>query len=142
MGSPEHRARVLEYPGRRRRPWTPDERLRAATRGIVAMGFLAAVIIYITAGPPAQNPLGYDPLQTKAYRHELEVFGGKANVIVAEFQDWFEGLWHGRQLAYTIAVLSIIAAYLFNLSVRLARAGPDDPDTVRPPASGPPSLSS
>ena len=140
MGSHEHRARVLEYPGRRRRPWTPEERLRAATRGIVAVGFLAAVIVYITAGPPPQNPLGYDPLQTKAYRHELEVFGGKANVIVAEFQDWFDGLWHGRQLAWTIAVLSLIAAYLFQLTVRLLQAGPEEPDDakVRPPASGPP----
>ena len=131
MGSPEHRARILEYPRRKRRRWTPDERLRAATRGIVAAGFAAAAILYITAGPPPQNPLGYDPLQNKAYRHELEVFGGRANVIMAEFRDWFDSLWHGRQLAYTVFVLSILAAYLFQLTVRLIQADPDEPD---PPA--------
>ncbi|HKA35911.1 MAG TPA: hypothetical protein VKH43_03775 [Thermoanaerobaculia bacterium] len=132
MGSPEHRARILEYPRRKRRRWTPDERLRAATRGIVAAGFAAAAILYITAGPPPQNPLGYDPLQNKAYRHELEVFGGRANVIMAEFRDWFDSLWHGRQLAYTVAVLSILAAYAFRITVLLMRSGPEeDPEAAR-----------
>ncbi|HEV8117438.1 MAG TPA: hypothetical protein VGQ32_02875 [Thermoanaerobaculia bacterium] len=135
MGLPEHRAKILEYPRRKGRRWTPEERLRAATRGIVIAGFAAAVILYITAGPPPQNPLGYDPLQTKAYRHELEVFGGKANVIVAEFQDWFESLWHGRQLAYTVAVLSILAAYLFQLTVRLIQADPEEPEPPDPMSS-------
>ena len=131
-------ARVLEYPRRGRRARTPEERLRLATRAIVAAGFAAAIIIYITAGPPPQNPLGYDPLQTKAYRHELEVFGGKANLIMAEFQDWFAGLWQGRQLAYTVAVLSIVAAFLFQLTVRLIQAGPEEEgpgEGQRPPGS-------
>jgi hypothetical protein len=135
MSSPEHRARVLEYRRRRRQPRTPEERLRLATRSIIAAGFAAAVILYFTAGPPPQNPLGYDPLQTKAYRHELEVFGGKANLLMAEFQDWFAGLWQGRQLAYTVAVLSLLAAWLFQLTVRLIQAGPEEEP---PQGTGPP----
>ncbi|HKF42512.1 MAG TPA: hypothetical protein VKJ00_15025 [Thermoanaerobaculia bacterium] len=131
MSSPDHRARVLEYRRRRRQPRTPEERLRFATRAIILVGLAAAVIIYITAGPPPQNPLGYDPLQTKAYRHELEVFGGKANLLVAEFQDWFAGLWQGRQLAYTVAVLSLLAAWLFQLTVRLIQAGPEDDEAAQ-----------
>ena len=92
---------------------TPGERIRAGTRAILALGFAAAVLIYLTAQPPPENPLGYDPLDTKKYLHDLEVYGGKANVIAAQFRDWFDGLWHGKQLAFTVAVISVLAAGAF-----------------------------
>jgi hypothetical protein len=85
-------------------------RVRMAIRVILAAGFAAAVIAFVDARQRPENPLGYDPLQTKQYRHDLEVYGGRANVIAAEFRDWFEGLWYGRNLAYTIAVLTILLA--------------------------------
>lgn len=31
-------------------------------------------------------------------------------VYMAEFDQWFSGLWHGRPLAYTIAVLAVAIA--------------------------------
>jgi hypothetical protein len=70
-------------------------------------------VIYLTAQPPPENPLGYDPLDTKKYLHDLEVYGGKANVIAAQFRDWFDSLWHGKQPAYAVAVLTVIAAGAF-----------------------------
>ncbi len=92
---------------------TPRERARLGTRAILLLGFVAAVVIYLTAQPPADNPLGYDPMDTKKYVHDLEVYGGKANVIAAQFRDWFDSLWHGRQLAYTVAVLAVLAAGVY-----------------------------
>jgi hypothetical protein len=92
---------------------TPEARVRAGTRAILVLGFAAAVVIYLTAQPPADNPLGYDPLDTKKYLHDLEVYGGKANVIAAQFRDWFDSLWHGKQLAFTVAVLTVISAGVF-----------------------------
>jgi hypothetical protein len=89
---------------------TADERIRFGTRAILVLGFAAAVVIYLTARPPSDNPLGYDPLDTKKYLHDLEVYGGKANVVAAQFRAWFDGLWHGKQLAFTVAVISVIAA--------------------------------
>ena len=94
---------------------TPEERVRAGTRAILALGFAAAVVIYLTAQPPPDNPLGYDPLDTKKYLHDLEVYGGKANVIAAQFRDWFDSLWHGKQLAFTVIVLTVIAAGAFQV---------------------------
>jgi hypothetical protein len=91
----------------------PQARIRAVTRAILVLGFAAAVVIYLTAQPPPANPLGYDPLDTKRYLHDLEVYGGKANVIAAEFRDWFDSLWHGKPLAFTVAALSVIAAFAF-----------------------------
>jgi len=91
----------------------PQARVRAGTRAILILGIAAAVVIYLTAQPPPVNPLGYDPLDTKKYLHDLEVYGGKANVLAAEFREWFDGLWHGKRLAFTVAVLTVIAALAF-----------------------------
>src|SRR2546426_8595707 len=97
----------------KRRLLTDEARARAGARAILVLGFAAAVVIYLTAQPPPGNPLGYDPMDTKAYLHDLEVYGGKANVLAAQFRDWFDSLWHGKQLAFTVAVLTAIAAGTF-----------------------------
>ena len=115
---------------------TAEARVRAGTRAILVFGFVAAVVIYLTAQPPPGNPLGYDPLTTKTYIHDLEVYGGKANVLAAQFRDWFDSLWHGKQLAFTVAVLTVIAAGTFKFfatplpadeEVPGANATPDQP---------------
>jgi hypothetical protein len=94
-------------------PTLSPSRIRAATRAILLLGFAAAVVIYLTAKPPPGNPLGYDPMDTKRYLHDMEVYGGKANVLAAEFRDWFDSLWHGKRLGFTVAMLTVIAAFAF-----------------------------
>lgn len=112
----------------------PQARIRAVTRAILVLGFAAAVVIYLTAQPPPANPLGYDPLDTKRYLHDLEVYGGKANVLAAEFRDWFDSLWHGKPLAFTVAALSVIAAFAFKF---FATPLPPDPSATRAEQKGP-----
>ena len=90
---------------------THEGRIRLGTRAILFIGFAAAVVIYLTAQPPPENPLGYDPMDTKKYLHDLEVYGGKANVYAAELREWFDSLWHGRRLAFTVAVITVITAW-------------------------------
>ncbi len=104
---------------------TREARIRLGTRAILAIGFAAAVVIYLTAQPPLENPLGYDPLDTKKYLHDLEVYGGKANVLAAEFREWFDSLWHGERLAFTVAVITVIAAWAFKF---FATPLPSDPE--------------
>ena len=83
-------------------------RLKRLTIAILAAGFTASVAVFIAARPEPENPLGYEPLETKKYLHDLQLYGGTANVLAAEFEDWFTGLWHGRNLAYTLAVLTVL----------------------------------
>ena len=104
---------------------TAQARIRAGTRAILVLGFAAAAVIYLTAQPPPENPLGYDPLDTKKYLHDLEVYGGKANVLAAEFREWFDGLWHGKRLAFTVAVITVAAACAFKF---FATPLPPDPE--------------
>jgi hypothetical protein len=101
-----------------------SRRLGRLTAAILAAGFASALVIFVTAGPPASNPLGYEPLETKKYIHDLELYGGTANVLAEEFRVWFAGLWHGRNLAYTVAVLTALVV----LAVRFFAAHPPLPD--------------
>ncbi|WP_243303060.1 hypothetical protein [Geothrix oryzisoli] len=102
-------------------PETRRVRIRRITAGILAAGLGAATLIYATATPPAANPLGYEAENTKRYLRQLEVVGGKANVVATEFQRWFEGLWQGRSLAFTVAWLTLLlAAGFWFLATRLA----------------------
>jgi hypothetical protein len=39
--------------------------------------------------------------------------GGTANLVASDITDWFAGLWHGRNLAYTLAVITVVVAYGF-----------------------------
>ena len=113
-------------------------RLRRLATVILAVGLASAVVVYFVAGPDSDNPLGYDPMQTKTYLHDLELYGGKANVLAAEFREWFTGLWVGRNLAFTIAVLTVLVV----LAIRfVASAGALEPledaeDQAHPPSPG------
>jgi len=83
------------------------------SQSIALLGLGSALVVYVLASEPQANPLGYDPLTNKKYVHELQQFGGKANVATAEFMQWFDSLWHGKTLAATLAVLSLVTAWLF-----------------------------
>ena len=59
------------------------------------------------------------------YEHNLEVIGGKLNVYLAQFDDWFASLWHGTALAYTVAVLAVaIALACFGVAHLIATTPP------------------
>jgi hypothetical protein len=103
---------------------TRKARIRRITAGILAAGLGGAALLYLRAAPRASNPLGYEPEDTKKYLRELEVYGGKLNVVVTQFRTWFESLWQGRSLAFTVAVLTLLLALGFwFVATRLAPDG-------------------
>src|SRR3974390_3526124 len=89
---------------------TPHDRLKWLPAVILAAGFCAAIVIYLMASSPPTNALVYEPLETKRYVHDLEVYGGQANVLAEEFRNWFAGLWRGKNLAFTVAVLTALCS--------------------------------
>jgi len=80
---------------------------------LLLVGLGAALVIFLTATPETVDPLLGDPMTTKKYLRELRVIGGQGNVLAAEFQDWFAGLWHGQALAGTVAVLTAVVTLTF-----------------------------
>ncbi len=87
---------------------------------ILIAGLFAAALIYRSAVDAERNALGYvqgdgtsypvTPEDSKKYLRDMELYGGKANVLADELRRWFSGLWHGKSLAYTVAVISILLA--------------------------------
>jgi hypothetical protein len=53
------------------------------------------------------------PQNAKLYRHNLELYGGKANVIMDDFRRWFTGLWQGKSLAWIIGCTTIMISFGF-----------------------------
>ena len=90
---------------------------------ILMAGLGSAALIHQRAGNDPYGPLGYEvvdgtrypimPENSKLYRHNLEVYGGKFNVIMDDFRRWFVGLWHGKSLALIIACTTIIISFGF-----------------------------
>jgi hypothetical protein len=84
---------------------------------ILLIGLGSSLMIYLTAEDDSNSVLGYEmaggyvnpimPEDSKKYMHDMELYGGKVNVVVNEFLRWFVGLWHGRSLAYTAACITI-----------------------------------
>ena len=90
---------------------------------ILLAGLGSALFVYLTAENDLHGALGYEvidgqvysvaPGDSKMYIHDLELYGGKLNVMADEMMRWFAGLWRGKSLAFTIAVISIFISFGF-----------------------------
>ena len=89
-----------------------SKHLRVIALMILILGLGSASSLYLTAEPTPVNPSEYDRFTSKKYVRELERFGGKFAVLTAELSQWFAGLWHGKSLAVTIGILSLLLALL------------------------------
>ena len=88
---------------------------------ILLVGLGSAILIYRIAENDSTSILGYEegngsvypvrPEDSKKYLRDLELYGGKANVLMDEFRRWFIGLWHGESLAYTVGCITIFISF-------------------------------
>ena len=91
------------------------------------MGLVTAVLVYVFAADDTDADAAADLANARMYQHNLEVIGGKFAVYLDEFNRWFARLWHGRSLAFTIAVLAItIAVVCIRVGDLMSRLPDDD----------------
>ena len=88
---------------------------------VVGLSASAIVLVTVPAEVEADEAGVYvaSPGNSRSLRREVERAGGWAAVAAIEFNEWFDGLWHGRRLAGTLAVLSVGASLLCFLTARL-----------------------
>ena len=118
-------------------------RLNLIGAGILLAGLLGAALVYLTASDETSKATGYEIADgqlypslaedTKRYLYEEERYGGKMAILLNEFNQWFSGLWKGRQLAYTLSLLATgfaLACFLaaHSLSDPLPSGSAKDPD--------------
>ena len=78
-----------------------EARVRFVTGAILVAGFATAIVIYFVNAAP-DDASGYRLEDSKKYVREMEIYGGKMNLLASELGNWFSGLWHGRSLAFTV----------------------------------------
>ena len=88
---------------------------------ILMVGLASAILIYRKAENDSRDVSGYEqgsgsvypvkPEDSKKYLRDMELYGGKANVLVDEFRRWFVGLWHGESLAFTVGCITIFVSF-------------------------------
>lgn len=86
-----------------------QKRFYLAGAAVLIASLIAAAILYATAAPPDSAVSQYG-IADPRYQIELQRIGGTAEVLMAQLHDWFDGLWHGAALAYTVAVLGAAVA--------------------------------
>jgi len=109
------------------------QRLYLIAAAVLAAGALAAALIVFFAPPDpdmsyltdgADFPVPKDV--NRQYQFQIERISGKEGLLAAQFNDWFTGLWQGRQLGYTVfciaAVVALVCLFFGKvLSVRARR---------------------
>ena len=91
--------------------------LRLISGIVLVVGLGSAILIYWTTNNTPNGVLGYEegggsvypirPEDSRRYLRDMELYGGKANVLMDEFRRWFTGLWHGQSLAFTVGFITV-----------------------------------
>ena len=92
---------------------------------ILLVGVGGSVLIYQSVGNDPYGALDFE--NSKLYRHNLEVYGGKFSVIMDDFSRWFFGLWQGKSLAVMLACTTIIISlgFFYAANHRSQRSKPE-----------------
>jgi hypothetical protein len=97
---------------RKPEPVTPLKRCHLVTAGILLIGFGAAAVIYLAAEDTPENPFA-DFENSKRFSLEVQRMGGKMALVANDASAWFYALWHGRQLAFTVACITMLIALAY-----------------------------
>lgn len=98
---------------------------------IFVLGFAGSVLTYLIADDETVD-LERQVTSAKMYQHNVQLMGGRTALYATRFNAWLAERWHGRQLAYTIAVIAAaIAAGCFLFGLLISTPLADDPDDSR-----------
>jgi hypothetical protein len=103
---------------------SPQRSFRLAGIAILAVGWIAAALVYFTASGTFESApdsaADYQLINgqvvrlpisaSKREQQELARLGGAASVHIVEFDSWFGSFWHGERLAWTLAGGSALIA--------------------------------
>ena len=89
---------------------------------VLLVGLSSSAYLYRSAEKRAGDVLGYEqgeegaypvnPGDSKKYQRDLELYGGKANVLLDELRRWLVSLWHGKNLAILIALITVLTTIM------------------------------
>ena len=99
---------VYQKPPMTRRPLFL--RIRRCGWLILLVGWSFAALNYVSAASDNANGNADNIVGARSYDYNIERIGGKAALYAVRFNEWLGGLWHGRTLSYTVAILTLVLA--------------------------------
>ena len=100
-------------------------RVRPAGLLVITIGWIAAAFVFVSAARDEGAAAARDLSRGEAFT--LERIGGKAAARTVEFDRWLASLWHGKRLAWTLALLSLaIGGTCLHIAGLMAEAADDD----------------
>jgi hypothetical protein len=95
--------------------------------GILIAGVCTGALIYLLADPDSAAGASVEMADARVYNYNVERMGGKAALYAVRFNQWMDGLWHGRSLGVTVAVVAMVLALLcFWLSGLMSEQATED----------------
>ncbi len=118
---------------RRGAPVSPRQPLHTVIHdcgvAILLGGLIGAVLIYMFADTDGAPDSAREIVSGRMYQHNVELMGGKFAIYAVQFSQWFAGLWQGRSLAYTVAMLTVVIALgSFWVARLMSVPSPSEPD--------------
>ena len=109
--------------------------LYLASAVVLLAGLSSSIAIYRAAMNDSTSDSSYEFIggfvypgeggYTKKYVHDLQLYGGNAAVLADEFMRWFNGLWRGESLAYTVGFITAALSLVLFLIARSTPSGID-----------------
>lgn len=100
---------------------TLQARIRLLALFVLLAGIASSIFIYQNA---QDIPQGYNLAVSRQFLSNLDLNGGTINVLFSDITDWFCGLWQGKDLAFTIAYLTVIVSAGLFFIAKLYSLGP------------------
>lgn len=94
--------------------------LYVASVVVLIVGLLSAGVVYYFAADGGNHGLGYNVVggsayaagESKAYLRDMEMYGGTSGRLIGGFNQWLASLWHGKRLAYVLAISAAVISYV------------------------------
>jgi hypothetical protein len=91
---------------------TLQSRLYIIAAIVLFAGLSASALLYFYSAETYGKEAFDDYLNSKRYRHEVEVYGGKVSVLADQMDRWFQGLWEAENRACTVAGITIFISFV------------------------------
>ncbi len=114
------------------------KRLYFVSIAVLIVGLFVAIAIYLRADDSLDFSDAYQveningkahtvaPNDSRVYQRELERMGGKSYLLFDDLNRWIAGLFHGKALAFTVGVSSLVVSLVLFLFARFITWDPGD----------------
>jgi hypothetical protein len=98
--------------------------LNLIAASVLLVGLCGALLLYVQAQKESDEADFYAFEHSKAYAHNMRVYGGVMAVLADDLRRWFRDTWRGTTRAYIVVGITILMSGCLFYSARRFPAHP------------------